>query len=353
MQMNTNLTIVNSLDEKIWREFINQHPQSNIFHTPEMFEVFERAHSHHPQIYAALDDNRQVQVLFLPVQVTLKNGLLRRLTSRSIAYGGVLCSCTEEGKKALGKLLVEYSKGAGRETIFTELRNLGDQSAIQLVLEGCRFSYEDHLDYLIDLDCSSEQLMQNIGSRTRKHIRQALRKGNIVVDEIVDRSQIAIWYGLVHRSYLTARVPLADQSLFESAYDVLNPRGMIKFWLARIGDIFVAASVELLYKDKIYGWYGGVDRTYAKEMPGEVLMWYILEWGVLHGYKIYDFGGAGKPGEAYGVRDFKAKFGGNLVNYGRNTLVHSPILLRVSESGYQFYRQLLRQFYASPLRNKY
>ena len=338
------ISLVNSLNEKTWRDFVDQHPQGNIFHTSEMFQVFERAHSHHPQLYAAIDGDKQVLALLMPVQVSLKNGLLRRLTTRSIAYGGLLASNTKEGKTALEMMLGEYSKRVNREALFTELRNLSDQIDIQPVLEQCGFSYADHLDYLIDLDCSLEQVMQNIGSRTRKHIRQALRKENIVVEEISDRSQISLWYDLVHKTYLAARVPLADKTLFEAAFEILHPRGMIKFWLARIESVVIAASVELLYKNQIYGWYGGVDRSYAKEMPGEVLMWRILEWGNTHGYKTYDFGGAGKPGEEYGVRDFKAKFGGQLVNYGRNTLVHAPTLLRFSARGYQFYRQLIGYF---------
>jgi len=55
---------------------------------------------------------------------------------------------------------------------------------------------------------------------------------------------------------------------------------------------------------------------------------------------VYDFGGAGKPDEPYGVRDFKAKFGGKLINYSRNTSSHSPRWLAVSKVGYQIYRKL-------------
>jgi lipid II:glycine glycyltransferase (peptidoglycan interpeptide bridge formation enzyme) len=335
------ISSINSLNVRVWREFVDQHPQGNIFHTPEMFQVFKHSRNHFPQLYAAVDGDGQVRALLLPVHVTLKNGLFRRLTSRSIAYGGLLYSNDEVGKRALEMLLGEYSRIASQEALFTELRNLSDQSAIQPVLERCKFSHEDHLDYLIDLDCSSEQLLQNIGSRTRKHIRQALRKGNIVVDEIVDSSQIPMWYELVHKTYRAARIPLADQTLFEKAFEILQPKGMIKFWLARKEPDFVAASAELLYKDKMYGWYGGVDRTFAKEMPGEVLMWDILEWGSKNGYKTYDFGGAGKPGEEYGVRDFKAKFGGQLVNFGRNTRVHAPALYHLSKLGYSLFRRWL------------
>jgi lipid II:glycine glycyltransferase (peptidoglycan interpeptide bridge formation enzyme) len=62
---------------------------------------------------------------------------------------------------------------------------------------------------------------------------------------------------------------------------------------------------------------------------------------VNHGYRIYDFGGAGRPGEPYGVRDFKAKFGGELVDFGRHSYVHSPGRLKLTNLAYRFYRKIL------------
>jgi hypothetical protein len=42
------------------------------------------------------------------------------------------------------------------------------------------------------------------------------------------------------------------------------------------------------------------------------------------------------------VREFKAKFGGRLVNYGRHVRVHSPGRLRVSTIAYSLYQHLPR-----------
>jgi serine/alanine adding enzyme len=330
-----NLAIVHSLDEKVWREYVDRHPQGNVFHTPEMFEVFARAKGHRPLLRATVGETGQVLALLLPVQVTLRDGLFRRLTTRSIAYGSILCTPGSVGREALALLLPTYTRDAGHGALFSELRNLSDLSAIQPVLNECGFAYEEHLDYLIDLNCSPDQVLQNIGPRTRKHIRRALRKGNVIVEQVTHRNQIIDWYGLVCKTYKAARVPLADRSLFEAAFDILHPCGMIRFWLARIGTTYAAASAELVYKDVIYGWYGGMDRAYAEDLPGELLMWSILKWGAEAEYKIYDFGGAGKPGEAYGVRDFKAKFGGRLVCFGRNIYIHAPGLLRLSTLGYR------------------
>jgi len=331
---------VRFLDEGKWRQFIETQPTSNVFHTPEMFQVFARAKGHRPTLWAATGNNGQVLALLLPVQVTLMGGFLRRLTTRAIAYGSVLYDPSPAGEEALAMLLRAYKQEVKGSILFTELRNLSDLSAAQPVLNDCGFVYENHLNYLIDLDRSVEQVVQDIGARTRKHIRRGLRKQKVVVEEVTGRGQIAACYDLLQKSYTAARVPLADRSLFEAAFDVLYPKGMVKFWLARADGVYIATSVELLYKDTLYGWYGGVDRAYADYTPGELLMWHILKWGVENGYKLYDFGGAGKPGEEYGVRHFKAKFGGELVCYGRNTCVHAPRLLRLSELGYNIYRRL-------------
>ena len=338
------LSIVNSLDGKAWRMFVEEHPQGNVFHTPEMFQVFERARGHRPLLRAAIDEDGRILALLLPVQVTLFGGLLQPLTARYITYGGALCSTDPEGQAALGALLKAHSQVVCRGALFTEIRNLSDLSVLQPVLRQNGFHYEEHLNYLIDLSGSPADILQRIGPRTRKHIRQALRKGSVIVDEICDVELLPVWFELVGKSYHAARVPLADYSLFKAAFDILQPQGMAQFWLARIDSTYVAASVELLFKDQIYGWYSGVDRAFASESPGELLMWRVLEQGSRGVYKIYDFGGAGRPGEEYGVRDFKAKFGGQLVSYGRNIKVHTPNLLRWSEAGYRVYRSLLGDF---------
>jgi hypothetical protein len=334
------MKIIRLLDERLWQKFVDGHPLGNIFHTPEMFQVFARTEGHQPTLWAAVDHSDRPLALLLPVQITLIDGPLRRFTTRAVVYGSVLCVPGPEGREALRALLLAYKQETKKDVLFTELRNLSDLSAMQSILSDCGFVYEDHLNYLIDLNRPLEKVMQGIGSRTRKHIRRGLRKQEVLVKEITEQSQIKVCYDLIKRSYISAGVPLADQSLFEAAFEVLSPQNMVKFWLARVDEAYVAASVELLYKDVIYGWYGGVDRAYAKYVPGELLMWHILRWGVENGYKVYDFGGAGKPDEEYGVRHFKAKFGGELVCYGRNIYVHAPARLAISKMGYRIYREL-------------
>jgi lipid II:glycine glycyltransferase (peptidoglycan interpeptide bridge formation enzyme) len=144
---------------------------------------------------------------------------------------------------------------------------------------------------------------------------------------------------MFQQTYRTAHIPLADVSLFEAAFDILQPKGMIKFLLGRVEDTYVAASAALLYKDVIYGWYRGFNRTYSAYLPNDLMVWHILKWGAENGYRTFDFGGAGKPGEDYGPRKFKAKFGGQLLEFGRNTCIHTKLRLQISQIAYRLYRQ--------------
>lgn len=333
--------IVQSLEREVWQQFLNENPKANVFQSPEFTELFHRVKGHTPHLWAAVNNKGTVKALLTTVEVTLMDGLLSRLTTRLIAYGGILYDPSPEGHEALSQLLETYTRQAGQGALFTELRNLFDVSDVQPILEKYNFKFEGHLNYLIDLDRPAEEVMQSIGRRTRKQIRRGLRQGQVTISEVTDHKQLDDWYELLQRTYSVAQVPLGDISLFQAAFDVLHPRGMIKFLIAHVEDTMVSCSAELLFKDIIYGWYGGTDREYSSYIPNELLIWHLLEWGTENGYRVYDFGGAGKPDEEYGVRDFKAKFGGDLVNFGRNTHVHQPNLLKISKFGYDIYQRFL------------
>ena len=333
--------IVNSLPEEDWRNFVACHPKGNIFHTPEIFRVFARSKGFQPTLWAAVSGNGQIEALFVPVQVSL-NDLLRPLTTRSISYGSVLCLPSKEGHQALSLLLKTYIRNTRQACLFTELRNVSNLENEQPLLLEEGFFYKEHLNYLIDLNRSPEDVFLGIGARTRKNIRHGLNKGAVDIREATNPEQIDACYDLLGQTYQAARVPLADRSLFLSAFDLLHPKKMIRFTLAYVGDIPVAVSVDLLYKDVIYGWYGGMNRVYSRYVPNEMLMWHILKWGSENSFCLYDFGGAGSPEEDYGVRDFKAKFGGKLVSFGRNTYVHMPRALWLSKQGFRVMRHLFK-----------
>lgn len=53
----------------------------------------------------------------------------------------------------------------------------------------------------------------------------------------------------------------------------------------------------------------------------------------------FDVMGAGKPNVPYGVRDFKAEFGGQLVEHGRFLHICQPFLYRIGTLGVRLLKQ--------------
>ena len=60
-----------------------------------------------------------------------------------------------------------------------------------------------------------------------------------------------------------------------------------------------------------------------------------------HGFPRFDFMGAGKPDDGgYGVRDFKLKFGGELVEHGRFVHVCHPLLFGLGKCAVKILKKL-------------
>lgn len=341
-----NFRIVSTLPEADWRGFVERHPSGNIFHTPEMFEVFSRVKGHRPQLWAALDSHGEPLALFTPVEVALAGGPLRLFMARSVAYGGVLCAPGERGQQALAALLRQYQAAAGRADLFTELRHLSSAADCQPALTECGFVYEPHLNFLCDVRRPVDELWKNLHESVRKSVRRARREG-AEVETATSAADCVLAYDVLAQVYRHNQVPLAPVGLFKAAFEVLYPKQMIQVWRVVAKGQTIGAGWRLLYKNVVYAWYGGALREQATYKAHELLNWHSLEWAAANDFRLYDFGGAGRPTEAYGPRDFKAKFGGQLVEYGRNTYVPSRLRLQLSQWGYRWARRLFRLAHAA------
>ncbi len=331
------MRIVHELEAARWRTFVDQNPDGNIFHTPEMFEVFSRTKGHQPRLWAAVRDDGEILALLPAVMITLVKGPLFPLTTRAVAYGSVLCAPSEEGHAALQPLLEVYKKDVGKQALFSEFRNWADMGQLQPPLQNNGFLYEDHLNLLVDLTQPLDAIWRNVSRRKRENISSARKKAS--VQNVTGPEGLAVAYRLLEDVYARVRVPLTDKSMFDAALDILAPRGMFTIQMTCVQDRYDAAILLLTYHGRVFYWYIGANRS-SSSSSSSLLVWHAMQWGKENGYEVFDFGGAGKPGQEYGPREFKSRFGGVQVNYGRNVCVHSPARLKVSQFGYQFYRRI-------------
>ena len=337
---NSMIEINDSPDTKQWSEFVYNHPHGNIFQTPEMAEVYKRTKNYEPITLAAIDEGTNEMVGVLLAVVIKEKSVLGSFSARSVIHGGPLFINDKKGREAAKRLLEYYNKISPKKPLYTLVRNMYDTSEVSSIFNSVGYKYEDHLNYLIDLNLSISELWSRLYKSRRNGINRAKRRG-VIIDEVVDEDAIPVMYELLKETYRDAKIPFADMSLLQSIFDVLKQKDMAKFFIANWEDTGIGIIVIVIYKDTIFDWYAGAPRRYSHLCPNDILAWHAIEWGSKNGYRIFDFGGAGNPKEEYGVREFKKQFGGELVNFGRYMKTHSPVKMKIAEKGFEIYRKIL------------
>jgi lipid II:glycine glycyltransferase (peptidoglycan interpeptide bridge formation enzyme) len=330
MQKNTELE---------WDTFVYSHPRGNIFQTMALYRVYQDTKNYFPIKVAVLNAKQdEIRGVMTGVIIREIDGFLGDFSAHSIIQGGPLVSFPAD-EHVIAELIEKYDAIACNASLYTEIRNMYDTQG--LFNHIGQYIKIDHLNFLINLNQSEDDVWNQIHKSRRKNVNRA-EKAGIYVEEIVNREQILIFYRLLEETYKNVKVPLADISLFESAFRHLVPKGLAKFFLARHKDDYIGARAVLLYKDSIYDWYAGAAADALSYYPNDFLVWYILKWGIKNNYSIFDFGGAGNPNKPYGPREFKRRFGGELVNYGWHTRQYSKTKIKVAELGFKVYQKLYR-----------
>ena len=324
-----------------WDEFVYNHPKGNIFQSPHLAEVFDRAKGIEPIALAAIDEDSGQILASLLAYVLKYTNILSSFTSRARIRGGPLFLNTEKGILTAEMLLKHYDGVIRRKALYTDVVNMWDvsnSSALALIGDA-GYVYEGYLNFLVGLTKSKDELWACLSQARRRGIRKAQKSG-VTVKETKDKEDVREFYDILCETYRNIKMPLEDISLFNAIFELLAPKSMAKLFLAEYERKHIGGVLILTYKGIVYAWYGGAYKEYSQSRPFDLLIWYAITWGSENGYKILDFLGAGKPNEKYGVRDFKKQFGGELVNFGYYKKIHSPRKLWLAERGVEVWKRI-------------
>jgi len=322
------------VDYSSWKSFVYNHPNGNIFQTPEMYEVYSKTKNYEP-ILVTIDDKNILYGLVLGV--IQKEKYFKNFTSRSVIIGGPLVK--DNDPIVLNDLLIKYNAVIKKKAIYSQIRNIFDTSSQREVFHINGYAYDDHLDIIHDLTKSEEAQWLKISRDKKKCIKNANR--NLLVINITDEiKNINEIYFILKNVYNRIKLPLPDISFFENAIEILKKERNINIFGAYLNDQLIGVRIVLCYKNLIYDWYAGSDNKYLKYRPNDILPWEVMKWGSQNGYEIFDFGGAGKPNVPYGVRDYKLRFGGFLVNYGRYEAIHQTMKMSFAKTAFKLYQYI-------------
>ncbi|SEL10779.1 FemAB family protein [Aquimarina amphilecti] len=323
---------IDNISEKQWTE-LSKCNTANFFQSKVALHFFESVGT---EVFTfALEKDKEI-VVFLSGIIQKEKGVKAGLTSRAIIYGGPIISENAEEKNVLEVLAytVSYLK---KKAIYVEMRNLNDYGDYKEVFKKAGFEYVPHLNF--HLDCEDEAVMRKrMSSSKLRQVKKSLKQG-AEIKEAQDQKEIEAYYAILENLYKTkVKTPLPNLDYF------------IRMWKDKVAKFFLVIYKEevlggivcpVLDNKVIYEWFVcGKDGAYKNIYPSILATWAAMDYAVKNDIPRFDFMGAGKPDQDYGVREFKSKFGGEQVEHGRFLNVTQPLLYKVGKTAVKILKSI-------------
>lgn len=324
------------IDPEAWRDLVKRSPVATWFQTREAYAFFTSL-TFLQTFACAVEIDGQLKGLVVGYLQKDGGQLKQFFSRRAIVIGGPLLDKDVSGA-ALVTLLEGFKERVGMDAIYIELRNFNDYSRWRASIEQCGFSYEPHYDIHVDTT-SMDMVLEHVGKSRKRDVRVSMRSEAKVIEH-PSMSQIHEFYGVLSNLYKTkVKTPLFPVEFFEQLSGLDTAVFLLVEYKGRIvgGTVCVGLPGVALYE--MYAC--GEDGVYKNVFPSEVATFVGLQYAAEHNYGKFDMMGAGKPDDGgYGVRDFKLKFGGELLELGRYAYIGKPLLYNIGKLGVSLMKKL-------------
>lgn len=323
------------IDKAAWSALVKASATGTWFQGPEAFDFYaSMPELFKPFVVAVKSEKlRAVCVGYITVEKSL---MTQFLTRRAIIVGGP-CLADDATDDEVTELMKAVRKELKGEAIYVESRNFNDYSRWKSAFVAAGFEYVPHLNFHVDTS-SVEVVESNLGKSRKRDIRTSLRDGATIIEQPT-LEQVWEYYAILEHLYKTrVKTPLFPFSFFEKLWQHKDGR----FILVTLNNEIIGGTVCVEQEGKcLYEWFAcGRDGEWKTIFPSTLATYSGIRYAAEHGCARFDMMGAGKPDEAYGVRDFKAKFGGKEVEHGRFLCVTKPLLYKIGVLGVKLLKKI-------------
>ena len=321
------LLTYHDIDPQQWQALIDRSPYATWFQTKEAYEFYAANPNEMKSFAVGIKEDNNLKGLVVGYITNEKNSIKQFLTRRAIIIGGPLLD--KNISDEVLKILLLALKRLLMDVIYIETRNFNDYTQWKSIFEHCGFAYQPHLNF--HQDCTKENILSSMSESRRRQIKKAIKNGVEIV-EASSIKEVKAFYDILFDLYRNkVKTPLFAWTFFKDFY--IQSYG--KYFLVKYQDTIIGGIMCPILQDKaIYEWFVcGLDDVYKNQYPSVMATYAAIEYANKHNIPLFDFMGAGKPSEAYGVREFKARFGGELVEYGRFLCVRQPLLYYIGKLG--------------------
>jgi lipid II:glycine glycyltransferase (peptidoglycan interpeptide bridge formation enzyme) len=319
------------IDAVQWQQLVDNSATASFFQTKECYEFYLSLSFLKPFVFG-VSENNNLTAIICGYIIADGNKLKQFFSRRAIVPGGLLLS-ENASSAAIEILLNKVVSELQRKAIYIEIRNYNDYSGFCASIEQTGFKYQSHLNFHVDTT-NTEGVLQRLSESKRRQLKSAQKEG-VMWYETKELDDVKAFYSCLQTLYKTKiQLPLFPFEFFEKLVKLPHAKLLV---VKHKNKIIGGMACVFLDGKTLYEWFVCGDEHAAKELfPSVVATYAGIEFAVKHNIPRFDFMGAGKPDKNYGVREFKSKFGGELVQHGRFLYICKPLLYIIGKSVIRF-----------------
>ena len=337
----TKLLTYYEINPLAWQKLVDESPYATWFQTQEAYQFYAANSTEMKPFACGVERDGELRAVCVGYVTKEHSRIKQFYMRRAIIIGGpvIADSANEDDITRMLYAIQQPCRLIAQSPfrlnwrnlpIYIETRNFHDYSKWKSVFEANGFSYQPHLNFHVDTT-SVSLIESNLGKNRKRDIKTSIRDGATIIEQPTIE-QVREYYTLLKQLYTTKiKTPLFSLSFFEQLY--AQPNG--RFILVELNGEIIGGTVCVeLPRKCIYEWFVcGRDGEWKSIFPSSLATYAGIRYAAEHGCTRFDMMGAGKPDEAYGVRDFKARFGGEQVEHGRFLCVRKPMLYWIGKLG--------------------
>lgn len=327
-----NLQLIETIDTDKWEALIASSDTASFFQTKTCYDFYCAQSALSPFLYA-VKQGEVLQALVCGYIVASKLFPFNYFSRRAIIPGGLLIrkNCSSH---AIELLLNQVKEKLKQRAIYIEFRNFNDYSPWKESFHKIGFEYKAHYNVHNTLEnLQPDTLIKTFAEEKQRQLKKATAH-QITCEQVQNTSELLTFYKLLSAFYRKeVRLPLFPFDFFVNLQRLTNAVILV----VKQNNQIVGGIVVVHDHQTAYEWFvcGKKDNPYY---PSVVATAAGIQWTLAKGLKKFDFMGAGKTTEPSGIRNFKLRFGGELVEHGRFIYIRNKFLYLLGKQTIQLIR---------------
>jgi serine/alanine adding enzyme len=323
----------NEISIEKWDRLLSSSPLATPFQNHAFYDLCNAVPGLSAEVFAVEEDFEIIALCVVTLQK--ESGIKGFFSRRAVVYGGPVIK--DINSQGIEFLIRSIEKKFKRKVIYIEIRNLNDYKVYDKIFLDNSWKYLPYQNFKVN--CTDRDVFFNrLGNNRKRQIKKAIENG-VLIKEAINLEEVTCFYDILQNFYKKKVMkPMLPKQFFE------------EFFKRSIGKLLL-----VIYKDKIIGgimcpildgrciyelYICGLDEDYKDQCPSVMATWSAMEYANKNQIPVFDFMGAGRKDQDYGVREFKSRFGGEFVEYGRYIRIFNPFLYKLGECALKMIKKL-------------